>query len=568
MQSNRLGEILVKNNLINRDQLSKALEEQKLSGNQLRLGSILVNQNLLTEDQLTSFLSKQYGVPNVNLADYDIDPAVIKVIPPEVVQKYHLLPVNRAGATLIVAVSDPSNLFAIEDIKFMTGYNIEMVVASERDIKTSIDKYYDQTASLADVMSDLDVEDLEIIGDEEQVDVGSLERATEDAPVVKMVNAILQDAIRKKASDIHIEPYEKLFRVRFRIDGVLYEIMKPPLKLKNAITSRIKIMAELDIAERRLPQDGRIKIKLGGGKDMDFRVSVLPTLFGEKIVMRLLDKSNLQTDLTKLGYEPDALKHFMHEIHKPFGMVLVTGPTGSGKTVSLYSALSELNKVSENISTAEDPVEFNFAGINQVQMHEDIGLNFSAALRSFLRQDPDIIMIGEIRDFETAEIAIKAALTGHMVLSTLHTNDAPATINRLLNMGIEPFLVASAVNLITAQRLARRVCGECKQPEDIPIQALIDAGVPPDEASSYVCMRGKGCPICNNTGYKGRVGFYQVMPMREEIKELILNGANTAEIKRESMRIGIKTMRQSGLTKLKEGVTSFEEVLRITVSDD
>ncbi len=568
MQSNRLGEILVKNNLLNRDQLSKALEEQKLSGNQLRLGSILISQKLLTEEELTSFLSKQYGVPSVNLADYEIEPAVIKIIPPEVVQKYQLLPVNRAGATLIIAVSDPSNLFAIEDIKFMTGYNIEMVVASERDIKASIDKYYDQSASLADVMSDLDVEDLEIIGDEEQVDVGSLERATEDAPVVKMVNAILQDAIRKKASDIHVEPYEKLFRVRYRIDGILYEVMKPPLKLKNAITSRIKIMAELDIAERRLPQDGRIKIKLGGGKDMDFRVSCLPTLFGEKIVMRLLDKGNLQTDLTKLGYEPDALAHFMREIHKPFGMVLVTGPTGSGKTVSLYSAIAELNKVSENISTAEDPVEFNFAGINQVQMHEDIGLNFSAALRSFLRQDPDIIMIGEIRDFETAEIAIKAALTGHMVLSTLHTNDAPATINRLLNMGIEPFLVASAVNLITAQRLARRVCSECKQPEDIPVQALIDAGVSPDEASSYVCMRGTGCPTCNNTGYKGRVGFYQVMPMREEIKELILNGANTAEIKRESMRIGIKTMRQSGLTKLKEGVTSFEEVLRITVSDD
>jgi len=568
MQSNRLGEILVKNNLITREQLGKALEEQKLSGNQLRLGTILIKQNLLSEEDLTSFLSRQYGVPIVKLADYEIDPAVTKIIPPEVVQKYQLVPVNRAGATLIVAVSDPSNLFALEDIKFMTGYNIEMVVASELDIKASIDKYYDQSASLADVMSDLDVEDMEIVGDDEDIDVGSLERATEDAPVVKMVNAILQDAIRKKASDIHIEPYEKVFRVRYRIDGILYEVMKPPLKLKNAITSRIKIMSELDIAERRLPQDGRIKIKLGGGKDMDFRVSVLPTLFGEKICLRLLDKGNLQTDLTKLGYEPDALSHFMHEIHKPFGMVLVTGPTGSGKTVSLYSALAELNKVSENISTAEDPVEFNFAGINQVQMHEDIGLNFSAALRSFLRQDPDIIMIGEIRDFETAEIAIKAALTGHMVLSTLHTNDAPATINRLLNMGIEPFLVASAVNLITAQRLARRVCGECKQPEDIPVQALIDAGVSPDEAPTYVCMRGKGCPVCNNTGYKGRVGFYQVMPMREEIKELILNGANTAEIKRESMRIGIKTMRQSGLTKLKEGVTSFEEVLRVTISDD
>jgi len=568
MQTSRLGEILVKNNLLTREQLGRALEEQKLNGNQVRLGTILIKQNLITELELTSFLSRQYGVPAVNLSEYEIDPSVIKLIAQDVVQKYQLIPVNRAGATLIIAVSDPSNLFAIEDIKFMTGFNIEMVVASDRDIKTAIDKYYDQSASLADVMSDLDVDDMEIVGDIDEVDVGSLQKATEDAPVVKMVNAILQDAIRKKASDIHIEPYEKMFRVRFRIDGILYEIMKPPLKLKNAITSRIKIMAELDIAERRLPQDGRIKIKLGGGKDMDFRVSVLPTLFGEKICMRLLDKGNLQTDLTKLGYEPDALKHFQHEIHKPFGMVLVTGPTGSGKTVSLYSALAELNKISENICTAEDPVEFNFAGINQVQMHEDIGLNFAAALRSFLRQDPDIIMIGEIRDFETAEIGVKAALTGHLVLSTLHTNDAPSTVSRLLNMGIEPFLVASAVNLITAQRLARRVCAECKEPEDIPVQALIDAGVPPDEAPSYVCMRGKGCQVCNNTGYKGRVGFYQVMPMLEEIRELILNGANTAEIKRESMRLGIKTMRQSGLTKIKEGVTSFEEVLRVTVSDD
>jgi type IV pilus assembly protein PilB len=417
-------------------------------------------------------------------------------------------------------------------------------------------------------MGDLEMEDFEVVGEDEEVDVSSLERATEDAPVVKLVNLILTDAIKKKASDIHIEPYERTFRVRYRIDGVLYEVMKPPLKLKNAITSRVKIMAELDIAERRLPQDGRIKIKLGGGKDMDYRVSVLPTLFGEKIVMRLLDKSNLQLDMTKLGYEPDALERFQHEIHKPFGMCLVTGPTGSGKTVSLYSALSELNKTTENISTAEDPVEFNFAGINQVQMHEDIGLNFAAALRSFLRQDPDIIMIGEIRDFETAEIGVKAALTGHLVLSTLHTNDAPSTINRLLNMGIEPFLVASAVNLITAQRLARRVCGECKVVDDIPVKALVDAGVPEEEAKEYVCYKGAGCPKCNGTGYKGRVGFYQVMPMLEPLRELILNGANTAEIKRESMRLGVKTMRQSGLTKVKEGVTSLEEVLRCTVSDD
>jgi type IV pilus assembly protein PilB len=568
MHVSRLGELLVRNNLITREQLDQALAEQKAANGQLRLGSILVRDSLITEAELTTFLSKQYGVPTLNLADYDVDPSLTKIIPSEVAHKYQIVPVNRAGSTLIIAMSDPSNIFAIDDIKFMTGYNVEVVVVPESAIRATIDKLYDQGASLADVMNDLEMEDLEVLTEEEDVDLSSLERATEDAPVVKLVNLILSDAIKKKASDIHIEPYEKSFRVRYRIDGILYEVMKPPLKLKNAITSRIKIMSELDIAERRLPQDGRIKIKLGGGRDMDFRVSVLPTLFGEKIVMRLLDKSNLQLDMTKLGYEPDALASFQREIHKPFGMVLVTGPTGSGKTVSLYSALSELNKVTENISTAEDPVEFNFAGINQVQMHEDIGLNFAAALRSFLRQDPDIIMIGEIRDFETAEIGVKAALTGHLVLSTLHTNDAPSTINRLLNMGIEPFLVASAVNLITAQRLARRVCSECKTIDEVPVQALIAAGIPADQAPEVVCYKGAGCPKCNGTGYKGRVGFYQVMPMLEPIRELVLNGANTAEIKRESMRLGIKTMRQSGLTKVMEGVTSVEEVLRVTVSDD
>jgi type IV pilus assembly protein PilB len=568
MHASRLGELLVRNNLITKEQLSKALDEQKETGSHGRLGSILIKNGLISEPDLTSFLSKQYGVPSINLTDFEVDPAVIKTIPVEIAQKYQIIPVNRAGSTLIIAMSDPSNIFAIDDIKFMTGYNVEVVVASETAIKASIDKFYDQSASLADVMSGLEMEDIEVVGEEEDVDISSLERATEDAPVVKLVNLILTDAIKKKASDIHVEPYERVFRVRYRIDGVLYEVMKPPLKLKNALTSRIKIMAELDIAERRLPQDGRIKIKLGGGKDMDYRVSCLPTLFGEKIVLRLLDKSSLQLDMTKLGYESESLAHFKREIHKPFGMVLVTGPTGSGKTVSLYSALSELNKSSENISTAEDPVEFNFAGINQVQMHEDIGLNFATALRSFLRQDPDIIMIGEIRDFETAEIAVKAALTGHLVLSTLHTNDAPATVSRLLNMGVEPFLVASAVNLITAQRLARRACADCKVVDEIPVQALIDAGVPPEDAPEYVCYKGVGCPKCNGTGYKGRVGFYQVMPMLEEIRELILNGANTAEIKRESMRLGIKTMRQSGLTKLQEGITSFEEVLRVTVADD
>lgn len=566
MTSNRLGELLVRNELINDQQLHDALEDQKTQGG--RLGSSLIKLGFVKEEELSAFLSKQYGVPSINLSEFEIDADVIRQIPPEVAQKYQIVPVNRAGSTLIVAMNDPSNIFAIDDIKFMTGFNVEVVVATESSIKTAIDQYYDQSASLADVMGDLDDIDLELVDDDDDVDVRELERATEDAPVVKLVNLILTDAIKKKASDIHIEPYEKSFRVRYRIDGVLYESMKPPMKLRAAIISRLKIMAEMDIAERRLPQDGRIKIKLPGGKDMDYRVSCLPTLFGEKMVLRLLDKSNLQLDMTKLGYEEAPLKWFKEAIHKPFGMVLVTGPTGSGKTVSLYSALAELNDSTLNISTAEDPVEFNFAGINQVHMHEEIGLNFANALRSFLRQDPDIIMIGEIRDFETAEIGVKAALTGHLVLSTLHTNDAPSTISRMLNMGIEPFLVASAVNLITAQRLGRRVCSECKEVEDISKQALLDAGVSPEEVDEYVCYKGQGCSTCNNTGYKGRVGIYQVMPMFEEIRELVLAGANTAEIKRESMRLGVKTMRQSALSKLKEGVTSFEEVLRSTVADD
>jgi type IV pilus assembly protein PilB len=566
MAANRLGELLVRNKLIDEQQLVKALEEQRSGGG--RLGASLVKLGFLKEEDLAAFLSRQYGVPSINLGEFDIDPQVSKLISAEVVKKYQLIPISRAGSTLIVAMSDPSNIFAIDDLKFMTGYNVEVVVATEANIKAAIDRCYDQSASFDDVIGSFEDIDLELVDDDEQVDLSALEKASEDAPVVKLVNLILTDAIRKRASDIHIEPYEKSFRVRYRIDGVLHEVMKPPMKMKNAIISRIKIMAEMDISERRLPQDGRIKIKLPGGKDMDYRVNCLPTLFGEKVVLRLLDKSSLQLDMTKLGYEPQMLKWFKEQIHKPFGMVLVTGPTGSGKTVSLYSALSELNKVTENISTAEDPVEFNFAGINQVQMHEEIGLNFATALRAFLRQDPDIIMIGEIRDFETAEIAVKAALTGHLVLSTLHTNDAPATVNRLLNMGIEPFLVASAVNLITAQRLARRVCSECKTPEEIPREALLQAGLSEAQLVDLVCYRGTGCPACNGSGYKGRVGFYQVMPMFEELREMILAGANTAELKRESMRLGVKTMRQAGLTKLSEGVTSFEEVLRCTIADD
>jgi len=562
----RIGELLVKENLISAEQLRKAREGAKSSG--ARLGAQITRLGFLQESELSDFVAKQYGVPTIDLDEFDVDPAVIQLIPEEVAHKHTVLPVNRAGSTLIIATADPSNIFAIDDIKFLTGYNIEVVVASEEAIKRSIDKHYEQGQNLGDIMGDFDDSDLELVHGDDDVDVGALEKESEDAPVVKLVNLILTDAIKRTASDIHIEPYEKEFRVRYRIDGVLYEVMKPPLKLKNAITSRVKIMSELDIAERRLPQDGRIKMKLGRGKEMDYRVSVLPTLFGEKTVLRLLDKSNLQLDMTKLGFEEKQLGDFQKSIHQPFGMVLVTGPTGSGKTTTLYSALSELNKTSENISTAEDPVEFNLAGINQVQMHEDIGLNFAAALRAFLRQDPDIIMVGEIRDFETAEIAVKAALTGHMVLSTLHTNDAPSTVNRLLNMGIEPFLVASSVNCIVAQRLARRVCSECKEPDaDVTVEALQEAGLSEQDARGFTPMHGRGCRNCSETGFKGRIAVYEVMVMGEELKEFVLNGASATELKREAIRLGMSTLRRSVLNLLMGGATTLSEVFRVSSAD-
>jgi type IV pilus assembly protein PilB len=492
---------------------------------------------------------------------------VIKLVPVEVARKHEVIPVNRTGSSLIVAMSDPSNIYAIDDLKFLTGHNIEVVVASEVAIDEAINRYYEKNVSYKDVLGDLDDSDINVADDEESVNVVDLEKSAEEAPVVKLCNVILLNAIKKRASDIHIEPYEKSFRVRYRIDGVLYEEQQLPMKLKNAITSRMKIMSQLDIAERRLPQDGRIKLKLGKDKEMDFRVSVLPGLFGEKIVLRLLDKSNLQLDMTKLGFEERALKDFMHAIHKPFGMCLVTGPTGSGKTTTLYSALSELNKTTENISTAEDPVEDNLAGINQCQMHDDIGLNFAAALRAFLRQDPDIIMVGEIRDFETAEIAVKAALTGHMVLSTLHTNDAPATVSRLLNMGVEPFLVTASVNLILAQRLARKICADCKAPVEPNPKALTDLGMKPELAATLKLFKGKGCRTCNNTGYKGRIALYEVMPFTDPLKELVLQGASATEIKAEMIRGGVRSLRASGLAKIADGVTSVEEVGRVTVAD-
>lgn len=564
--SDRLGELLVKENLISASQLMKAQEAVRKEGG--RLSTSLTKLGFIKESELTGFLSKQYGVPSIDLTSFEIDPEIIRLIPEDVAEKHMVIPVNKVGSSLIIAMSDPSNIFAIDDIKFLTGYNIEVVVASEIALKEAIGKYYqDEGLKFNEVLADFEDEEVEVVSDEDELNLNELEKSSADAPVVKLVNLILMEAIKKGASDIHIEPYEKHLRVRYRVDGVLQEQMRPPAKLRNAISSRIKIMSSLDIAERRLPQDGRIKLKYGKGQDMEYRVSVCPTLFGEKCVLRLLDKGNLQLDMTKLGFGQEQLSNFQTSIHQPYGMVLVTGPTGSGKTTTLYSALAELNQITENISTAEDPVEFSIAGINQVQMHEDIGLNFAAALRSFLRQDPDIIMVGEIRDFETAEIAIKAALTGHLVLSTLHTNDAPSTVSRLLNMGIEPFLVASALNSILAQRLARRICPECKEEEKVNVQSLLDIGVPADMANSMKVYKGAGCSNCSDTGYKGRVALYEVMIMKDELKDFVLNGASTSELKREAIRLGMQTLRMSAINKIAEGVTTVEEALRVTASD-
>jgi type IV pilus assembly protein PilB len=567
-RSSRLGELLVKEQVITPLQLKNALESQRGSG--ARLGHELTRLGYIEENDLTSFLSKQYGVPSINLADFEVPPEVLKLIPKEVVTRHQVVPINKTANTLMIAMSDPSNVYAIDDIQFVTSFNIDVVVASEQAIAEAIEKYYTSEVSFDEVMMDFDVEDeeLDFADDvEEDINVLDLEKSAGEAPVVKLVNLILIDAIRKNASDIHVEPYEKQLRIRYRIDGILYEVMKPPVKLKNAIISRLKIMSNLDIAERRLPQDGRIKMKMGRGKEMDFRVSVLPVLWGEKVVLRLLDKSNLQLDMTKLGFEERALADFKTQIANPFGMILVTGPTGSGKTTTLYSTLSELNKSTTNLCTAEDPIEFNLFGINQVQMHEDIGLNFASTLRSFLRQDPDVIMVGEIRDFETAEIAVKAALTGHLVLSTLHTNDAPSTVSRLLNMGIEPFLVSSSVNLIAAQRLLRKLCADCKEPIDVPEQTLIDLGASPEQLSDFNVHHGVGCRTCNSTGHKGRIAVYEIMTMSDELSEFVLNGASTLELKREAIRQGMKTLRMSGLTKLAEGVTSMKEVVRATAAD-
>jgi type IV pilus assembly protein PilB len=597
----RIGELLLKEKRITPAQLQEALNYQKTSGG--KLGYNLVKLGFVKDEEITALLSKQYGVPSINLAQFEIDPAIVKLIPAETAQKYQIVPLSRAGATLTIAMTDPTNVFAMDDIKFMTGYNVEPVVASETAVTDAISRYYPAntpaprmmaepkkkkepkleqaanlnnaatlemvTRALEETAGVIDDDDVEMLEEIEQIDVSTLEKQGGEAPVIRLVNLMLMSAIQKGASDIHVEPYEKEFRVRFRIDGILYNVMAPPMKFRDAITSRIKIMAKLDIAEKRLPQDGRIKIRFGdaegGTKEIDFRVSILPTLFGEKIVMRLLDKDKLMLDMTKLGFESDSLKKLETAIGKPWGMVLVTGPTGSGKTNTLYSSIAKINTPETNIMTAEDPVEFNLVGVNQVQVKENIGLNFAAALRSFLRQDPNIILVGEIRDFETAEIAVKASLTGHLVLSTLHTNDAPSTISRLMNMGIEPFLVASSVNLICAQRLVRRLCTQCKKDHPHDPKALVDAGFTQDEAQKVVPLKGAGCERCNNTGYKGRVGLYEVMEITDELRELILVGASALELRKKAVDEGMITLRRSGLHKVMEGVTTIEEVARETV---
>jgi type IV pilus assembly protein PilB len=575
----QIGELLVKEKFITADQLEAALKQQNQNGG--RLGSILINLGFVEDDDITALLSRKYGVPSINLDFYEIDPAVIKLIPIDVAQKYMVVPLSRVGTTLTVASTDPTNVFALDDIKFMTGFNIEPVVASETSLMEALEKYYGTPHSIElkkvfDQIAQVDKEnsidlDLETsLEEEEEVSLDELQRSSEDAPIVRLVNLILSDSLKKEASDIHLEPYEKDFRVRFRIDGILYNMMNPPLKLRDAIISRVKIMAKLDISEKRLPQDGRIKIRTtlnGRQKEVDYRVSTLPTLFGEKVVLRILDRDSLPMDMSKLGFEEVSLKKVESAILKPYGMVLVTGPTGSGKTSTLYSALNRLNTTETNIMTAEDPVEYNFRGINQVQIREQIGLTFAAALRSFLRQDPNIILVGEIRDFETTEIAIKAALTGHLVLSSVHTNDAPSTISRLLNMGIEPFLVATSVNLICAQRLIRKICSECKTEVRTPLQALTSAGFTQEESNTLITYKGEGCKICNGTGYKGRIGMYEVMEIGEEIQELILIGASAREIRRKAVEEGMLTLRQSGLAKIKAGMTTLDEVLRETVGN-
>jgi type IV pilus assembly protein PilB len=592
-----LGNLLLKANLITEEQLLEALKEQKIKGK--RLSSVLVKLGYITEEALTSILSRQYRIPAVKLSDKKLDRSLVKLISYDTAKRYQIMPIAKTGDTITIAMADPSDSFAIDHVKFLTSMKVSVVIASESEINETIETYYKQnaiqessssskessfSASRQDLSQGVDSVSAEALqgakldevvgnaldevlsGDNRKGKDEEVEQASE-APIVKLANNILFEAIRARASDIHLEPSEQILQVRYRVDGVLRQALQLPAKIKNALTSRLKILSHLDISERRLPQDGRFKLKLAKGREIDFRVSTLPTIFGEKVVLRLLDKSNLKLDLHDIGMEDKAMKDFLEALDKPYGMILVTGPTGSGKTTTLYSALNRLNRPEINIMTAEDPVEYNFFGINQVQMREDIGLTFATALRSFLRQDPDIIMVGEIRDFETAEIAVKAALTGHLVLSTLHTNDAPGAVTRLVNMGIEPFLLSSSLLLVIGQRLARKICPDCRTEQSISIETMEKIGFTPEQIKTAKCYIGAGCSNCANTGYRGRLAIYEVLPIRDELKELILQGAASHEIKKEAMRLGMLTLRQSGIVKVMTGQTSIDELIRVTFED-
>ena len=559
----RLGDLLVREGLVSKEQLDQALTEQKNTG--ARLGYCLVKLGFVQETEITKMLARQYRMPAVDLSRFEVDPKIVKLVPTDVAVKHMVLPLKRDGRTLTVAMADPTNMGVVDDLKFITRYDIFPVIAGEYTLKNAIEKYYEQTdAQLQNLLKDIEEEeDIEVVEEEEEEQAPV--QVSDDAPVVKLINAILTDAVKRGASDIHVEPFEHEIRVRYRIDGALQEVMKPPIKLKAALTSRFKIMSNLNIAERRVPQDGRIKLKMGK-RVIDFRVSTLPVIFGEKIVLRILDKGNLTLDLQKFGFEPKAEKDLYKAILNPYGMVLVTGPTGSGKTTTLYSALSKVNTIEVNIMTAEDPVEYNIHGINQVLVRTEIGMTFAAALKAFLRQDPNIIMVGEIRDIETGGIAIKAALTGHLVLSTLHTNDSASTITRMIDMGIEPFNVSSAVNLIVAQRLLRRICKDCKQEHTYSAEEIDAAGLTPEEAAEITFYKGSGCDTCSGSGYKGRAGVYEVMSMTPELRRMILRGASTAELQKQAIDEGMLTLRMDGMVKVRKGVTTLEEVVKETAA--
>ena len=568
----QLGRLLVNAGLISEDQLSKALEEQKKTAE--KIGSILIKLDYIDEDTLLKFLSKQFRVPSISIEPQDADPEVVKLIPPDMANRYEVFPIRRKGRTLILGMVNPGDITAIDAIKFATGLEVEPVVIAHSKMKALLEKFYKVTKEIRSVSDVEEPEEEEFFDFEDDADVEVEEEEEEEdlssassRPVIKLVNYLISNAVRRKASDIHIEPFEKVLRVRYRIDGVLQQVAEPPYSLKNAIVSRIKIMTgTMDVAERRVPQDGRIRIKVDG-KPIDLRVSIIPTIYGEKVVMRILDKSSLMLDMTQLGFEPDNLQKFIEAIEKPFGLVLVTGPTGSGKSTTLYSALARLNKPEIQILTVEDPVEYNIKGINQVQVNEEIGFDFSMALRAFLRQSPNVILVGEIRDSETASIAIRAALTGHLVLSTIHTNDAPSTVNRLIDMGIEPFLVASSLNLIQAQRLMRKVCPKCKEPYEPEEKLLREAGIDPEMLKGgTLYKRGKGCQLCGFTGYKGRIAITEVMPISPQLRDMILKGATSDELRETARKEGMRTLREDAIIKLKKGITTVEEVLRVTAA--